>query len=315
MFPCCQNRILEVKDVNTIYYILKLKKINKNEQGLLQLKKEVLLLYKSLTIDIPKEKKNQNLSSYITNLIHHVETLKRKYDKGKAMEIPNQNQEYIDIAKSVNHPQSKFMKETIEFERCMFNYHHKHCIICHQRRINIRINEDSICSRCQQQKGNYTFGHENKALPTYIVDNKMFYNIPHELRHLTIAEKLLIQRVSPLIPVVHIKNGSLGSRGHIVSFFQDIGEICNELPRLPKDVSLVKVIRSGTTKTGDNISNAFTINKNRVLKALKWLKKHNPLYNDITIKESNLSWMKNRTSCKLKDTITIKSNDDEDNDR
>lgn len=119
-----------------------------------------------------------------------------------------------------------------------------------------------------------------------------------------------------MIPVVHIKNGSLGSRGHIVSFFQDIGEICNELPKLPKDVSLVKVIRSGTTKTGDNISNAFTINKNRVLKALKWLKKHNPLYNDITIKESNLSWMKNRVSCKLKDTITIRSNhDDEDNDR
>ncbi len=119
-----------------------------------------------------------------------------------------------------------------------------------------------------------------------------------------------------MIPVIYIKNGSLGSRGHIVSFFQYIGEICNELPRLPNDVSLVKVIRDGTTKTGDNISNAFTINKNRVLEALKWLKKHNPLYNNITIKETNLSWMKNQTSCKLKDTITIRSteNDDEDND-
>jgi hypothetical protein len=36
------------------------------------------------------------------------------------------------------------------------------------------------------------------------------------------GRKLLIQCVSPLVPVVHIKNGILGTRGHVVSFFQDI---------------------------------------------------------------------------------------------
>jgi hypothetical protein len=45
------------------------------------------------------------------------------------------------------------------------------------------------------------------------------FDLPKELAHLTMAEKLLIQRVSPLVPVIHIKNGILGVRGHIVSFF------------------------------------------------------------------------------------------------
>ncbi len=32
------------------------------------------------------------------------------------------------------------------------------------------------------------------------------YDIPKELAYLTMAEKLLIQRVSPLVPVIHIKH-------------------------------------------------------------------------------------------------------------
>ncbi len=31
------------------------------------------------------------------------------------MQIPNKNQDYVDITKIVNHPQSKFMKEIMEF--------------------------------------------------------------------------------------------------------------------------------------------------------------------------------------------------------
>ena len=63
------------------------------------------------------------------------------------------------------------------------------------------------------------------------------YTLLSELQHLTLAEKLLIQRVSPLVPVIHIKNGILGTRGHVVSFYQDIAEIWNESPRLPSDIT------------------------------------------------------------------------------
>jgi len=143
------------------------------------------------------------------------------------------------------------------------------------------------------------------------------FTLPKELQCLTLAEKLLIQNVSPLVPVVHIKNGTIGYNGHVVSFYQDITNICNELPRLPSDVSVVKVIRSGTTNTGKNISTSFNVNKYRVVAALCWLKKHNPLYNDIVIIEKNLSWIKG-VSDELTDIVTIESNESnflDDNDK
>jgi hypothetical protein len=89
------------------------------------------------------------------------------------------------------------------------------------------------------------------------------------LKNLTLTEKLLIQSVSPLVPVIHIKNGSIGSRGHVVSFFQDITGICNELAKVPSNISIVKVIRSRTTAAGER---SFTVNRNIVLAALYWLK-------------------------------------------
>jgi hypothetical protein len=100
---------------------------------------------------------------------------------------------------------------------------------------------------------------------------------------------LLIQRVSPLVPVVQIKNGILGTRGHVVSFFQDISGICTELPRLPTDITMIKVVRTGVTADRENVQNVFTVNCSRILNALKWLKQHNPLYKDIKINESNLN--------------------------
>ena len=75
----------------------------------------------------------------------------------------------------------------------------------------------------QNKKNEIFYSYENKFLPTWKTKNNIIkYTLPSELQHLTLAEKLLIQRVSPLVPVIHIKNGILGIRGHVVSFFQDI---------------------------------------------------------------------------------------------
>jgi len=131
------------------------------------------------------------------------------------------------------------------------------------------------------------------------------YELPEEQSHLTIAEKLLIQRVSPLVPVIHIKNGILGVRGHIVSFFQDISGIAKALQRLPSEVSMVKVIRDSRTRCGNQIKKAFMVDKRRVLSALLWLKKNNILYKDVDIDEGCLSWMKNQKQCVLKEIITL----------
>jgi len=139
--------------------------------------------------------------------------------------------------------------------------------------------------------------------------------LPSELQHLTLAEKLLIQRVSPLVPVVHIKNGILGTRGHVVSFFQDMSGIFTELPRLPTDITMIKVVRTGVTADGENVQNVFTVNRSRILNALKWLKQHNPLYKDIIINESNLNWMTKSQSDTINHVIRIENNNDIDEDK
>lgn len=143
------------------------------------------------------------------------------------------------------------------------------------------------------------------------------YSVPKELSELSIIEKMLIQRISPLVPVIHIKNGILGSRGHIVSFFQDIKSIATILPNLPSEVQIVKVIRDNVHKNGESSTSAFTVNRRKVINALKWLQKYNPLYKDIKIDESRLSWMGKKNICTYKDVITIRGEEEFDgnNDR
>jgi hypothetical protein len=92
------------------------------------------------------------------------------------------------------------------------------------------------------------------------------------------AEKLLIQRVSPLVPVIHIKNGILAVREHIVRFFQDSSSITTILPRLPSKVSIVKVFCASQTRCGNEQKKRFIEDRERLLKALLWLKKYNYLY-------------------------------------
>jgi hypothetical protein len=66
---------------------------------------------------------------------------------------------------------------------------------------------NGICSNCQSKKHNLFYSPENKVLPTWKSKKGVVkYTIPPQLQHLTLAEKLLIQRVSPLIPMIHIKN-------------------------------------------------------------------------------------------------------------
>jgi hypothetical protein len=85
---------------------------------------------------------------------------------------------------------------------------------------------NGICFKCQSRNNKFFYSYENKLLTTWKTKNNIIkYTLLSELQHLTLAEKLLIQRVSPLVPVIHIKNGILGTRGHVVSFYQDIAEI------------------------------------------------------------------------------------------
>ena len=187
-------------------------------------------------------------------------------------------------------------KETVicDFENQMKQTHHHYCNMCKCVSLMMDMSKkENICKECSSKSENYYI--ENNLLPIWYDEyGKIQYFIPDELNELTDAEKMLIQRVSPFIPLHHIKNGTMGIKGHVCSFPQDISSICNTLPRLPSDVTIVKMIHSYLPEIGgEPCQKVFTVRKYKVISALKWLKNHHKGYKDITISDENLDWMGN----------------------
>ena len=72
-------------------------------------------------------------------------------------------------------------------------------------------------------------------------------------------------------------------------------------------MSIVKVICASQTRCGNELRKTFIVDRERLLKALLWLKKYNYLYKDIIIDKTRLSWMGNRKTRELNSIISISS--------
>jgi hypothetical protein len=186
---------------------------------------------------------------------------------------------------------------TREFEKQIQDLHFVKCDICKSVSLYLNIkqqdeNGNNICTECFKSKL-MTKPESDRGLPVWIDDNQdIHYELPLELTVLTEGEKLLIQQVSAYIPLHHLKFGQIGAKGHSCAFPQYVQDICDILPRLPSDVTLLKVLRNYKNKDQTISTKSFKIRRYVVLAALHWLKNHNREYNNITIKESNLDWMK-----------------------
>ena len=67
---------------------------------------------------------------------------------------------------------------------------------------------------------------------------------------------------------------------------------------------MVKVMRKATATVGGPVQDkTFHINRGRVMKALRWLRKHKILYHDVVIAENNLSWMGDREEADITEVI------------
>jgi hypothetical protein len=154
------------------------------------------------------------------------------------------------------------------------------------------------CSECKNRNNNDFFFKEgcNKLLPVWYDDNHtVHYEQPHELKILRLGEQLLIQRFSVFVPVIHIRNGIMGLKGHCCCFSQDVSEVANSLPRTSANV--VVVTKGTVDKSGNALQQSFSIRKDVVMNALRWLKKYHKWYRDdpdLVINEDNLSWMNGR---------------------
>ena len=225
---------------------------------------------------------------------------KKEESEQKFVALPNVTPErFLGVDEQEQHKLSVMMG----FEGAMLRLMHRHCTRCHKVSLyGWPDDKKAVCARCAKQLTTETERDEiiRNAFPIWTDDDgTIHYELPSELIGLTIAEQLLIQKASPLIPIMHIKNGTFGCKGHICTFVQRVNEVCRILPRLPADCRLVKVIRTHVTTGGTEVTKAYTIRRTKVLAALRWLKKYNIEYSDIVIDESNLNWMNGQEEAEL----------------
>ena len=109
--------------------------------------------------------------------------------------------------------------------------------------------------------------------------------MPEELKEMSMVEQQLICKIAPAISIHMLKHGGLASKGHCVTFPQEINEPCQILPKLPKEISIIKLRKKGCNAT----SKDFQVRRNKVQTALMWLKENNPAYDDIMISTERLS--------------------------
>jgi len=112
------------------------------------------------------------------------------------------------------------------------------------------------------------------------------------------AEKLLIQRCANFVPSIHLSNWTFALKGHCITFPKDITEMCNEL-LLRKEAVVVFIRYIGNKDNSAVYPKSLHVNKQNVLEALLWLKKHNAHYANITINESNSDWMNGQNEANI----------------
>jgi len=159
--------------------------------------------------------------------------------------------------------------------------------------LNLCTTSLGYCSACKGLK-NKDFYLDKNALPIWRKDSEAIYTLPECLQTLSHAEKMLIQRISPFVPLHHIKNGVFGLTGHVCAFEQDIEGFVNSLPRQRKDVTMLKVLKTVKTEicgSRESTTVAFRVRKKKVREALEFLVEHNQEYKDVVIDMTALDWI------------------------
>ena len=117
-------------------------------------------------------------------------------------------------------------------------------------------NGNQMCNRCKNDKSPVKlFSSENNMDPG---------TLPPELTDLTVVEEQLISRVSPCINVHMLKHGGIAASGHCVTFPQEVDEPAKIFPRLPEEIHLLKIRKTGAQDS----SKEFKVRRYKVQSAL-----------------------------------------------
>ena len=160
------------------------------------------------------------------------------------------------------HHRNKFHEQQVKWK-------HIECLTCHEVWPSRTYSKE--CLRCTRDKNvPKKFSKANNMHPGAV---------PECLQNLTQVEEMLIARVSPIMYVYRKHGGQRGYKGHVLNLSQDVQSL---LDKLPQNVSNLPILILRHLGTNDTYSD-FTVNRQKVLSALLWLKQNNPYYRSIEI--------------------------------
>ena len=89
------------------------------------------------------------------------------------------------------------------------------------------------------------------------------YDIPEELAGLTLAEKLLIARMSVTVAIHHLAHGGFASTGHVATSPKPADAMAEALPGFPSDVTIIRVRRGAAIGDAKKQSRLYTVRRKR----------------------------------------------------
>ena len=125
----------------------------------------------------------------------------------------------------------------------------------------------------------HRFTADNNADPGLLSDEL------HDLLHdFTQMEEMLCSLASPCFLMWVSKGGQYKARGNVITFSQDVTNLCTTLPRLPEDLDILVVRKPLSTDPGTVAFKDFRVRKGKVYRLLRFLKEHNRFYKDVEIR-------------------------------
>ena len=113
--------------------------------------------------------------------------------------------------------------------------------------------------------------------------------VPSQLSCLNSMERRLISLIQPFMKLIVLPYGQHALTGQTVNFPINTGEVCSLLPRTLDNGGIVLIAppRTGVSDSTETPvpQSYFSVRWPYVIRALQWLRQHNPLYRDIEIEE------------------------------
>ena len=184
-------------------------------------------------------------------------------------------------------------ERALAFERTTGEFSLGTCVACRETRLNATYREsrggEKICLMCHSDK-QVIYTYKNNAPPTWRdADGGKHYDVPVALSDLTIAEKLLIARLSATVTIQHLSHGGVASTGYVATFPKPVEPMAAVLPRLPSDVAIIRVRRGAAASADKKQNRLYTARRGKGADAIRWRKERNPYYADVVLGPSRLA--------------------------